>query len=194
MLCTLYMLCILCMLCMLCGVYMPTHRRGPSASICAHCLVALSSLQQLAPPKSAMTRVPKTLQPPPAFGPCACCNPTAMSHPMLCRPKLPEGTVFAAPGSFPRESPHAAAARAAAAAAGPTLAHHPAFPDLPASVPLTYTLSMHACLSERPTERPSFAQVATLLRDVVVEVSDGCYVNSHARVQVRFLHLLHQII
>lgn len=93
-----------------------------------------------------------------------------------------------------RESPHAAAARAAAAAAGPTLAYHPTFPDLPASVPLTYTLSMHACLSERPTERPSFAQVATLLRDVAVEVSDGCYVNSHARVQVRLPLLSYHII
>ena len=36
---------------------------------------------------------------------------------------------------------------------------HPAFPNLPSSVPLTYTLAMHACLSAVPTERPTFAQV-----------------------------------
>eukprot|EP00892_Ulva_mutabilis_P012781 jgi/Ulvmu1/9876/UM057_0031.1 len=85
-------------------------------------------------------------------------------------------------------------AYAAAAAAQPPahvqpgrqpLCAHPAFPDLPASVPLTYTLSMHACLSQRPTERPTFAQVSTLLRDVAMEVADGRYVNSDARVQGR---------
>lgn len=36
---------------------------------------------------------------------------------------------------------------------------NPAFPDLPSSVPLTYTLVMHACLSAAPAERPTFAQV-----------------------------------
>lgn len=33
------------------------------------------------------------------------------------------------------------------------------FPDLPSSVPLTYVLAMHACLSSKPGERPTFAQV-----------------------------------
>jgi hypothetical protein len=68
-------------------------------------------------------------------------------------------------------------------------AHHlefdPAFPDLPASVPLTYTLSMKACLSEKPSERPSFAQVLTLLADMRQEVGGGHYINSEGRVQVR---------
>lgn len=36
---------------------------------------------------------------------------------------------------------------------------HPCFPDLPPSVPLTYVLAMHACLSRMPGERPTFSQV-----------------------------------
>lgn len=35
---------------------------------------------------------------------------------------------------------------------------NPKFPDLPSSVPLTYTLAMHACLSAALSERPTFAQ------------------------------------
>ena len=38
---------------------------------------------------------------------------------------------------------------------------NPAFPSLPSSVPLTYTLAMHACLSAVPAERPTFAQVGS---------------------------------
>lgn len=37
---------------------------------------------------------------------------------------------------------------------------HPQFPEMPASVPLTYTLAMHACLSAAPEERPTFEQVS----------------------------------
>lgn len=36
---------------------------------------------------------------------------------------------------------------------------NPRFPDLPSSVPLTYTLAMHACLSAELQDRPTFAQV-----------------------------------
>ena len=39
---------------------------------------------------------------------------------------------------------------------------NPAFPTLPTAVPLTYTLTMHACLSASPDERPSFEQVRPL--------------------------------
>lgn len=39
---------------------------------------------------------------------------------------------------------------------------NPQFPEMPASVPLTYTLTMHACLSASPEERPTFEQVRTL--------------------------------
>lgn len=38
---------------------------------------------------------------------------------------------------------------------------NPKFPDMPSSVPLTYTLAMHACLSTALSERPTFAQVHT---------------------------------
>ena len=36
---------------------------------------------------------------------------------------------------------------------------HPAFPELPESAPLTFTLTMHACLSASPADRPTFDQV-----------------------------------
>lgn len=107
-------------------------------------------------------------------------------HENACRPWTPASTGSAPPGHAIRgpggRRGHAAPARDRAQSQ--TLYYHPSFPDLPASVPLTYTLSMHACLSERPTERPTFEQAATLLRDVAVEVAEGRYVNSIARVQV----------
>lgn len=37
---------------------------------------------------------------------------------------------------------------------------NPEFPRLPFSVPLTYTLTMVACLCSNPDERPTFAQVS----------------------------------
>ena len=62
---------------------------------------------------------------------------------------------------------------------------HPRFPNLPGSVPLTYTLTLEACLSSAPEERPSFAQILTLLEDVQHEVSLGEYINTVGRVQAR---------
>ena len=35
---------------------------------------------------------------------------------------------------------------------------HPDFMDLPKAAPLTFTLTMHACLSLNPAERPTFEQ------------------------------------
>jgi hypothetical protein len=61
---------------------------------------------------------------------------------------------------------------------------HPSFPKLPASVPLTYTLTMVACLSAKPEDRPSFAQVLTVLSDVEAEVARGQYINSVGVTQV----------
>ena len=67
---------------------------------------------------------------------------------------------------------------------------HPDFPLLHAGVPLTYTLTMKACLSTKYTERPSFSQVLQLLKDVQVEVAKGRYMDGTGRVQVRSnLHL-----
>lgn len=50
---------------------------------------------------------------------------------------------------------------------------NPAFPNLPSSVPLTYTLTMHACLSAVPSERPTFAQVRSFLV-IFVRISSSC--------------------
>ena len=60
---------------------------------------------------------------------------------------------------------------------------HPLFPNLPGSAPLTYTLTLEACLSSAPEERPSFAQILTLLADVQHEVALGEYINTVGRVQ-----------
>lgn len=62
---------------------------------------------------------------------------------------------------------------------------HPEFPLLDSSVPLTYTLTMKACLSQKYTERPSFTQVLQLLNDVQIEVSKGRYMDGTGSVQVR---------
>jgi hypothetical protein len=59
-------------------------------------------------------------------------------------------------------------------------AYNPHFPTLPPCVPLTYTLMMVACLPDRPT----FAQIVTVLRDVDAEVSGGRYLNSEGGLQV----------
>lgn len=40
-----------------------------------------------------------------------------------------------------------------------TFALNPLFPEMPASVPLTYTLIVHACLRAVPEDRPTFEQV-----------------------------------
>jgi hypothetical protein len=61
---------------------------------------------------------------------------------------------------------------------------HPEFPLLQAGVPLTYTLTMKACLSNKYTERPSFSQVLQLLNDVQIEVAKGRYMDGTGRVQV----------
>jgi hypothetical protein len=65
-----------------------------------------------------------------------------------------------------------------------TFYRHPDFPHLPASVPLTYTLTMQACLSLEPRERPTFPQILTILSDLRAEVARGHYINGEGRAQV----------
>jgi hypothetical protein len=44
-------------------------------------------------------------------------------------------------------------------------AMNPLFPEMPSSVPLTYTLMLHACLSVGPSDRPTAAQVRLLAQN-----------------------------
>jgi hypothetical protein len=67
---------------------------------------------------------------------------------------------------------------------GETYVAHPDFPHLPADAPLTFALTMKACLSHKHTERPTFNQILQLLRDLQKEVGHGSYVDSTGRVQV----------
>jgi hypothetical protein len=67
----------------------------------------------------------------------------------------------------------------------PSYQCHPEYPYLPAAVPLTYTLTMKACLSERPEDRPSFSSILVLLEDLLQEVAQGYYINSMGQRQVR---------
>jgi hypothetical protein len=67
--------------------------------------------------------------------------------------------------------------------------HHPKFPSLPVTVPLTFTLTMKACLSEVPSERPTFGQIGTIFEDLWFEVDTGTYINSSGQVMVRFFRL-----
>lgn len=62
---------------------------------------------------------------------------------------------------------------------------HPDFPHLPPSTPLTYVLTMQAALSEHAAERPSFADIVTLLTDNMDEVATGAYINSEGNQVVR---------
>ena len=96
---------------------------------------------------------------------CASCIHSRMHACCACRDELDE--------------PDAQHARCA-------FVRHPAFPYLPATVPLTFTLTMKACLSENPDERPTFGQILTIFDDVVFEVASGSYLNSLGQMMVRF--------
>lgn len=62
---------------------------------------------------------------------------------------------------------------------------HPDYPVLRPAVPLTYSLTMKACLRQHAMERPTFDQILELLRDVVKEVARGRYLDGDGRLQVR---------
>lgn len=70
------------------------------------------------------------------------------------------------------------------AGGAPDVEVHPAFPSVPGSVPLTFALTMQACLAPSPTDRPSFEQVLTLLHDCASEVAVGEYINAAGLIQV----------
>ena len=55
-----------------------------------------------------------------------------------------------------------------------TFALNPLFPEMPASVPLTYTLIVHACLRAVPEDRPTFEQVRPKLA-----LPPNCAISSH---------------
>jgi hypothetical protein len=44
---------------------------------------------------------------------------------------------------------------------------------------------MKACLSPHPAERPTFAQILSILDDMVGEVATGVYLNARGRNQAR---------
>lgn len=99
-----------------------------------------------------------------------CSNTTVLENDISCRTDTPPGDQKVANAN--------------------SFVHHPAFPSLPVTVPLTFTLTMKACLSETPSERPTFGQIATIFEDVLFEVDTGTYINSNGHVMVRYT-LLH---
>ena len=58
------------------------------------------------------------------------------------------------------------------------------FPHLPSSTPLTYLLTMMACLSDRPGDRPTFEQLLSILEDMDREVQCGTYIDASGHSQV----------
>jgi hypothetical protein len=62
---------------------------------------------------------------------------------------------------------------------------HPDYPTLRENVPLTYALTMKACLRQHAMERPTFDQILELLQDVCSEVDRGKYLDGDGRVRVR---------
>jgi hypothetical protein len=63
---------------------------------------------------------------------------------------------------------------------------NPDYPNLEQFVPLTYALTMHACLRENHRERPMFEQIIELLDDVHREVASGEYIDVSGSQRVRF--------
>jgi hypothetical protein len=61
---------------------------------------------------------------------------------------------------------------------------NPRFPRLPQATPLTYTLTMKACLSNSPAERPTALQLRTLIADMQREVAQGRYISTEGSVRV----------
>jgi serine/threonine protein kinase len=61
---------------------------------------------------------------------------------------------------------------------------NPGYPNLDPVTPLTYALTLHACLRDHHRERPTFEQVISLLEDVQREVASGQYDDLNGGVRV----------
>ena len=61
---------------------------------------------------------------------------------------------------------------------------HPEYPTLRDNIPLTYALTMKACLRQHAMERPTFDQILELIHDVSAEVSRGKYLDGDGRARV----------
>ena len=57
---------------------------------------------------------------------------------------------------------------------------HPDFPELPRAAPLTFTLTMHACLSHNPSERPTFRQVRSAADTMPLRPAAGLWLPAGA--------------
>lgn len=67
---------------------------------------------------------------------------------------------------------------------------NPRFPRLPSVTPLTFTLTMKACLSDTASERPTASQLRTLIADMRHEVAQGSYICTEGCARVRAPHTL----
>ena len=62
---------------------------------------------------------------------------------------------------------------------------NPSYPNLDSVTPLTYALTLHACLRDHYRERPTFEQVIDLLEGVQREVMFGEYTDLGGGLRVR---------
>lgn len=106
------------------------------------------------------------------------CRPARSSH-----GSTPHSSGEGSPGAA--DAAEADTPEGSRAGQGVRYERHPVYPALPTSVPLTYTLTMTACLSDRPKDRPSFSHILVILEDLVQEVASGTYINSDGNPQVR---------
>lgn len=86
--------------------------------------------------------------------------------------------------THPQQAQHADRSQHSSTSQQATYTHNPKFPNLPENTPLTVVLTMAACLSDDPAERPTFVEVSQILTDVRAEVRSGAYIDSHAQPQV----------
>jgi hypothetical protein len=89
---------------------------------------------------------------------------------LVCRRYMP-------PESLPMATPPRARAQARPHSASDACA--------PSAAPLTFTLTMKACLAQSAADAPSFAQLCTLLEDISTEIQAPQYVDSDGNMRAR---------